>query len=570
MGDLIQDTKIVSRTVGDLLIERGKLDASGLERAIRLQAETGERVHLLLTKLGQVNERDMADALSATLGLPLAVPEDYPPAPLLKDRLSPKFLKEFRVIPLSNTPAGVVLAMADPLDSYAIDAVKLVANGPVLPWVGVPAEIETALESLYGAEASLGHLVENLPYTADESTQRDVEQLRDLASEAPVIRIVNLLIGRAVDMRASDIHIEPFEHKLIVRYRVDGLLREQDSPPLRLRSAVISRIKLMAKLNIAETRLPQDGRIKVAVRGREIDLRVSTVPTLYGESVALRVLDRSGMVLDFATLGFGSEVLTAYVEALNRPHGILLVTGPTGSGKTTTLYTSLRHLNSGDRKILTVEDPIEYQLEGINQVQVKPQIGLTFANALRSFLRQDPDVIMVGEIRDRETAQIAVQAALTGHIVLSTLHTNDAPSTITRLLDMGIEDYLLTSTVTGILAQRLVRVLCEDCREPYAAEPKLVEDLQLRSYVVADAVTLYRPRGCRHCNNTGYHGRTTILEFLAMSDPIRKLVIGAADASELQKAAIEAGACTMYQDGMRKALDGITTLEEVTRVTRET
>ena len=570
MNDIVEAKDGLSRAVGELLIQRGKLDYSGLERALRLQTETGERVDLLLTKLGQVSERDMADALSTQLKLPLAEPCDYPAEPILADRLSAKFLQEFRVLPLSDSPAGIVLAMVDPLDSYVIEAIRLLANKPVLPRIGIPADIEAAFVRLYrGSGTAIGGIVEGLPETADEGTQRDVERLRDLASEAPVIRLVNLLISRAVDLRASDIHIEPFEHTFCVRYRIDGLLRAQESPPSRLRAAVVSRIKLMAKLNIAETRLPQDGRIKLAIRGREIDLRVSTVPTLYGESVALRVLDRSGVVLDFETLGFEPALLRTYIEVLSRSNGILLVTGPTGSGKTTTLYTSLRHLNRGDTKILTVEDPIEYQLEGINQVQVKPQIGLTFANALRSFLRQDPDVIMVGEIRDRETAQIAVQAALTGHLVLSTLHTNNASSTITRLLDMGIEDYLLTSTVNGIVAQRLVRVLCSSCSEPYSAPSELIDELQLRRYATVDPITLYRPHGCAQCNGTGYNGRTSILEILEISDLIRQLVLRGADANEIQGAAIDAGMRSMYQHGLGKALAGMTSLEEVMRVTRE-
>jgi general secretion pathway protein E len=568
MQELVETSDALSRAVAELLISRGKLDATGLERAVRLQEETGERVHLLLTKLGQVTERDMADALSARLSLPLAAPDDYPAEPLLYERLSAKFLKEYRIIPLADMPDGVALAMADPLDGYAIDAIRLLVNKPVLPRVALPADLEAAFSRLF-ANGAQAVSAEDLSDVSDEGTQRDVERLRDLASEAPVIRLVNLIISRAVDTRASDIHIEPFEHKLEVRYRIDGILREQESPPSRLRSAIISRVKLMAKLNIAETRLPQDGRIKLAIRGKEIDMRISTVPTLYGESVAMRILDRTGVVLDFDTLGFGGDVLRTYLDVLTRSNGILLVTGPTGSGKTTTLYTSLRQLNTGDRKILTVEDPVEYQLDGINQVQVKPSIGLTFANALRSFLRQDPDIIMVGEIRDRETAQIAVQAALTGHIVLSTLHTNNAASTITRLLDMGVEDYLLTSTINGVLAQRLVRVLCPSCREPYPAEKELIEELQVRRLTTADNVTFYRPQGCPQCNGTGYSGRTTILEFLVVSEPIRRIVIRGSDANEIQTAAIEGGMTTMYHDGMHKALQGMTSIEEVVRVTRE-
>ena len=564
----VESLHSVSRAVGELLIKRGKIDATGFERTLRLHSETGERVDLLLTKLGQVTDRDMADALSAELNLPLVDVGDYPTSPVQIEQLSPKFLKQHRVLPLSETLEGVSLAMADPLDGYAIDAIRLITRKPVLPQVALPADLEAAFERLYGAGRAMGN-IEMLSDVEDESTHRDVERLRDLASEAPVIRLVNLIISRAIDMRASDIHIESSEYKVGVRYRIDGLLREQESPPSNLRAAIISRIKLIAKLNIAETRLPQDGRIKLAIRGKEIDMRVSTVPTLYGESVALRVLDRSGLVLDFETLGFESAMLRTYLDVLDRSNGILLVTGPTGSGKTTTLYSSLRHLNTGDRKILTVEDPIEYQIEGINQVQVKPQIGLTFASALRSFLRQDPDVIMVGEIRDRETAQIAVQAALTGHIVLSTLHTNDACSTITRLLEMGIEDYLLTSTINGILAQRLVRVLCPHCRVPYVPTSSLVEELDLGRFASSGPLTLYRPCGCQKCNGTSYHGRTTILEFLVITDAIRQAVVRGADAIEIQSIASEKGTRSMFYDGLRKALAGITSLEEVTRVTRE-
>jgi general secretion pathway protein E len=566
MSTLAAREDSVPRALGELLIERGKLDRPGFDRALRLEGETGERVDLLLTKLGQVSERDMAEALSAKLGLPLAGPNDYPAEPILVEALSSKFLKESRILPLSETAEGIVLAMADPLDSYAADAIRMIARKPVLRRVAVPADIEAAFSRLYDVNGN--GVVEDTHELADESTQRDIDRLRDLASEAPVIRLVNMLISRAVDMRASDVHVEPFEHRLVVRYRVDGILREQESPGNALRAAIVSRIKLMAKLNIAETRLPQDGRIKLAIRGKEIDLRVSTVPTLYGESVVLRVLDRQSVVLDFEPLGFEPGLLRDYMDVLDRSNGILLVTGPTGSGKTTTLYTSLKYLNTGDRKILTVEDPIEYQLEGVNQLQVKPQIGLTFANALRSFLRQDPDVIMVGEIRDRETAQIAVQSALTGHVVLSTLHTNNAPSTITRLLDMGIENYLLTSTVNGVLAQRLVRVLCPSCREPYPAPPALLDGLQLDDG--PGEPLLYRATGCSVCNGTGYHGRTTIAEFLVMSEAIRRLVIRGTDSSEIQGAAAEAGMRSMYADGVHKALAGITSIEEVTRVTRET
>ena len=566
-----QETQSHTNSIGKLLIERGKLNAADLDRARRVQQETPERINVILTQLGLVSERDMAEALALYLDLPLVTAADYPIQAILEDQASIKFLKEYRIIPLADTAEGLVLAIADPLDAYAVNAMRLLTGKPVLPRVGVPAEIEAAFERLYGtSKASIENIFEEVASEEDEGTNEDIERLKDLASEAPVIRMVNLLISRAVEMRASDIHIEPFERKLKVRYRIDGVLREVDAPPTRLRAAVISRVKLMAKLNIAEMRLPQDGRIRLVIRGKEIDLRVSTVPSMHGESVVLRVLDKGSVALDFPTLGFEKQVLKSYLDLLDRPHGILLVTGPTGSGKTTTLYTSLLRLNTGERKILTVEDPIEYQLEGINQVQVKPQIGLGFANVLRSFLRQDPDVIMIGEIRDLETAEIAVQAALTGHKVLSTLHANDAATTITRLLDMGVEDYLLTSTVNGVVAQRLVRTLCGDCREPRPVLPEMVEQLQLGRVTGSDPITLYQATGCEHCNGSGYLGRTGLLELLVLSDPIRRLILRRAEAHEIKQAAVEAGMRTMYQDGVYKILAGTTTLEEVLRVTRDT
>jgi general secretion pathway protein E len=568
MLDAKETGESVATALGGQLIERGKLDAASLERAQRLQAETGERIHVILTKLGLVAEKDMALVLADCLGLPLVTADDYPAEPVLEDRISPKFLKESRIIPLAETGQGLELAMADPLDSYVVDAVRLSAGRPVLPRVGVPADIEVAFERLYGSgRTSIEQILEGDAARKGEETVQDVEHLKDLASEAPVIRLVNHVISKAVETRASDIHIEPFEQTLRIRYRIDGVLREVEAPPNRLRAAVISRVKIMAKLNIAETRLPQDGRIKLAIRGKEVDFRVSTVPTMHGESVVLRVLDRGSIALDFAALGFDGQSLEIYLDILERPNGIVLVTGPTGSGKTTTLYTSLLRLNTGEKKILTVEDPIEYQLEGINQLQVKPRIGLTFAGALRSFLRQDPDIIMVGEIRDLETAEIAVQAALTGHLVLSTLHTNDSAGTITRLLDMGVPDYLLTSTVNGVVAQRLVRTLCTHCRTPYQLLPEMVEQLGLDR--AGDAVTVYQAQGCDQCNGTGYLGRTGVLEMLAMTDPIRRLVLRRSEAHEIHQEAVRSGMRSMYRDGLAKALTGITTLEEVMRVGHE-
>jgi general secretion pathway protein E len=567
--------------IGALLLDQGKLEAAALKRAERAQAESGERLDRVLTRLGLVGERDMAEALAQQLNIPLAAAADYPELPLLDGVLPVRFLKSSHVLPLAESAEEITLAMADPLDRAAAEAVALRTGRKVVPCVAVAAELEAALERLYAeGKSSIDQIAESLDGPDADSTDVDLQRLRDQASEVPVIRIVNLLIGRAVETRASDIHIESSEARLRVRYRIDGVLRDVEAPPAALRAAVISRIKIMARLNIAEHRLPQDGRIKAVVRGKEIDLRVSTLPTLHGEGVVMRILDREGVVLDFDALGFDERALKEYLALLERPNGILLVTGPTGSGKTTSLYTSLTHLNSPEKKIITVEDPVEYELEGLSQIQVRPKIGLTFAHTLRSILRYDPDIIMIGEIRDLETAQTAVQAALTGHLVLATVHTNTAAATVTRLLDMGVEDYLLTSTVAGIVAQRLVRRLCPHCREPYDALPELADQLRRSGYVVPAAerggeipdapITLYRPGGCAVCNGLGYRGRVGILEILPVDDEIRRLVLRHAESREIHAAAMQAGMRSMYQDGLAKARQGVTSLEEVMRVISET
>jgi general secretion pathway protein E len=560
----------VHKRLGEILIERGKLDQATLERALRLQQESDERLGALLVTLGVVAQRDVADALAEQLALPLVDAASYPEFPILEERVSTRFLRETRVLPLREDDAEVALAMADPTDAYTIGALQMVTGRAVRPMVAIPSELEAALERLYGTKSEQSEVMGSVETRVDDlDFDADVQQLKDLASEAPVIRLVSLIITNALEMRASDIHVEPFENRLAVRYRVDGVLHDVESPPKRIAAAVISRIKIMANLDIAERRLPQDGRIRLRVQGKEIDLRVSTVPTMHGESVVMRILDKGGVALDFQKLGFMDDTLKVFLDVLMQPHGILLVTGPTGSGKTTTLYTALDRLNQPDVKILTVEDPVEYQMVGINQIQVKPQIDLTFANALRSIVRQDPDVIMIGEIRDLETAQIAVQSALTGHLVMSTVHTNDAASTVNRLLDMGVDDYLLTSTVIGILAQRLVRKLCPHCKEPYRALPEMVEQLGIARMAGSGDVTLYHAKGCNQCSNTGFMGRFCILEMLPMTDPLRTLVMKHANSSELKAEAQRGGMVSMYEDGMRKALAGHTTFEEVLRVTRE-
>jgi general secretion pathway protein E len=570
-ADAAVDASADERIIAALLA-KGRLKDADLVRARRLQEDvahnsSGGSLLALLARLGLVSERDHAETAAAVLELPLVSVKDAPELPPENVLLSVKFMKQFHAVPLAEGAEGVELLVADPQDTYAQDAVRLATGREVLPRVALRSEIDDLIERWHGqGRSAMGAIVETAE--GESGDIDDVEHLRDLASEAPVIRLVNLIIQRAVELRASDIHIEPFENRLKVRYRIDGVLEEGESPPQNLTAAVISRIKIMAKLNIAERRLPQDGRIMLRVQGKELDLRVSTVPTAHGESVVMRLLDRETVVFDFERLGFTNHFLPQFQKVLEQPHGILLVTGPTGSGKTTTLYTALSKLNTPDVKIITVEDPVEYQIEGINQIQAKPQIGLDFAHALRSIVRQDPDIIMIGEMRDLETARIAIQSALTGHLVLSTLHTNNAAGGITRMLDMGVEDYLLTSTVNGILAQRLVRRLEPTHAEKYAASPEEIEKFSLRRYQPEGEIFLYRPRGSAIAP-TGYQGRTTIMEFMVMNDELRRAVMRHAGMGELEQLARNAGMRTMYEDGIAKALAGVTTIEEVLRVTED-
>jgi general secretion pathway protein E len=559
------------RTLGEWLVAADLLSELDLKRTMKLAEQQHPRRPLanLLVDAGLVSERDVARVIAACHGLPLLSQSDYPVQALCTDILSRRFLQDRRVIPVALGDHSVTLAMADPFDEFAARAVALATGKRVACHLGVPSEISAALEELYGeGRTAMGQILGNDDADLDFSVD-DVEQLRDMASEAPVIRLVNVLIQRAAEAGASDIHVEPFEDRLAVRYRIDGMLHEMESPPARMAAALISRVKIMARLNIAERRLPQDGRLKVRLQGREIDVRVSTVPTMHGESVVMRLLNRDDVVLDFKRLGFADDAMAQLDEVLSMAHGMLLVTGPTGSGKTTTLYTALDKLNTEQRKIITAEDPVEYQISGINQIQVKPSIDFTFASALRSIVRQDPDVIMVGEMRDIETARICVQSALTGHLVLSTLHTNDAAGSITRLLDMGVEDYLLTSTLNGILGQRLARRLCEHCREDYIPNPAIIEKMGLSRLRPDQALRLYKPVGCSHCGNSGFRGRVAILEILVMSDPIRDLILAGADAMKILAKARELGMRTMFEDGCLKALDGLTTIEEVVRISKE-
>ncbi len=562
MGDGL-DARIV-----DALLQRGRLKDVDLGRVRRLQEESGGSLTSLLVRLGMVSEKDLAEASSEVMGIPLAAARDCPEAPPAV-QVSIRFLKHHHVCPIGEDASTLDLLVADAQDPYPAQALALATGREVRLRIGLRSEIDELIERYFGAgRSAMGAIIEDLSEEGGGGDEDDVQHLRDLASEAPVIRLVNLVIQRAVEARASDIHIEPFENRLKVRYRVDGVLEEVESPPANLTAAVISRIKILAKLNIAERRLPQDGRIMLRVQGKELDLRVSTVPTAHGESVVMRLLDRESVVLDFHKLGFTDEFLPKFRKVLEQPHGILLVTGPTGSGKTTTLYTALSQLNTPEVKIITVEDPVEYQITGINQIQAKPAIGLDFAQALRSIVRQDPDIIMIGEMRDLETARIAIQSALTGHLVLSTLHTNNAAGGITRLLDMGVEDYLLTSTVNGILAQRLVRRLEPTHAQRYEPLPEVIEEFGLRKLQPEGTIYLWKPMPSAF-SPTGYLGRTTIMEFLVMTDSLRRLVMQHAGMGEIETVAGSEGMRTMYEDGLLKALHGQTTIEEVLRVCSE-
>jgi len=542
--------------LGEILIERKLITAEDLERALELQKERGDKLGKTLVDMGFIAMRDVLAALAEQWDVPLVTIDGPPAVSPETETLSPRFLRQFRCLPVGREDHTLTLAMADPLDVETIAAVRNCTGLSVNSVLAPEQEILDAIDRYYGQTARGDADLD----AADAEASENLEHLRDMASEAPVIRMVNAIIAQAVEKRASDIHFEPFEKDFRVRYRVDGVLYNQDPPPREMKAAMISRVKLMAKLNIAERRLPQDGRIKIKTLGREVDLRVSTLPTLYGESVVMRLLDRSaGDFYDLGRLGFDDHMLNRMEHYTSLPHGIFLVTGPTGSGKSTTLYSALKRINQADKKIITIEDPVEYQMDGINQIHVNPQIGLTFASGLRHIVRQDPDVIMVGEIRDRETADIAIRASLTGHFVFSTLHTNDAPSAISRLTDMGVENYLITSSLVAVLAQRLVRVICEHCRAP--AETRIAPD--------GEMVQCYRGAGCEECFGSGYSHRVGIFELMELNDEIRKLIMKNDDAANITAIARRNGMRNLREDGWLKVGRGLTTPDEVLRVTQE-
>lgn len=561
--------------LGELLIKEGLINENQLQKAINLQRQEGGRLGEILLKLGAVKEEKMVEVLGKQLGIPYSALGTGMLKPAVDqglDRLIPnEFAMKNLVLPLSRTLKSLTVAMADPLDLILIDNLRKLTDCEINSVIATRTDILKAIEEFYGKSGMLRDAVEAsydlatvVPMRgmdlADEELSLD--KLIARAEEAPVVKLVDLIIRQAIDELASDIHIEPFKDKISLRYRIDGKLYEIPPPARHLHLPIISRIKILAKLDIAEKRLPQDGAILVKIDDRPIDLRISTVPTIYGEKVVLRILDRSQVILNLAQLGFEAVQLSHLRRAINSPYGLVLLTGPTGSGKTTTLYAILTEIKTPTKNVITIEDPVEYKLDGINQVQVKPEIGLTFANALRSFLRQDPDVMLVGEVRDLETAEICIRSALTGHLVLSTLHTNDAPSAINRLIDIGIEPYLIIPSLLCIVAQRLARKLCPECKEAYEPSPEQLGGVKLKTDLI------YRPKGCSKCNQTGYRGRTCIAEVLMLTDSLRDLIAQRASYQKIKEAGVQLGGMqTLYESGLHKVGEGLTSLEEIFSIT---
>jgi type IV pilus assembly protein PilB len=564
----------VSRRLGDLLVTEGLITREQLQRALAEQKGTSEKLGSILVRLNLLSEEQLIGFLSQQYGIPSITLSQLDIDPDVVRLVPSQLAKKYEVIPITRTGNALTLAMSDPTNVFALDDVAFLTNLQVLPVVASQGAIRKAIDRTYDSQATaitdvlveLDNELTTVQLVGDEERAVDVIELKESADEAPLVRLVNMVLVDAIQKGASDIHWEPYEKVFRIRFRIDGVLHEMLTPPKRLEAAILSRLKIMASLDIAERRLPQDGRIKLRYNRREIDFRVSVLPTIFGEKAVLRILDKESLQLDLTQLGFDEWSLTQFQAAIRQPHGMVLLTGPTGSGKTTTLYSAIHTLNAPDVNIMTVEDPVEYNLKGINQVQVNEGIGRTFAGALRSFLRQDPDVILVGETRDLETAQIAIRAALTGHLVLSTLHTNDSPSTVARLVDMGIPPFLVSSSLLLIVAQRLARRVCRECREPYDAdESALVPYGHVPTGI--GATSFYKGKGCQQCNFTGMKGRIAIYEMMSVNDEIRDLILHNAPVAGLAVAAKTNGMKTLRQAGLIKVLEGTTTIEEVLRVT---
>ena len=561
------------KPLGEILLQISALEQGQLEEALNIQEERGGILGDIVVKLGYARESQVLYALSLQLGIPFLqdVPIDEVD-PELCSTLPIHFAKKHGILPIRRDENGVLVATSNPLDIYPLDDVRIFLNQDVKPVVMPARAIIDSINQVYDRDSNTAQqIIEDFDEDSLDIITSALEEptdLLDASDEAPVIRLVNSILFQAVKQRASDVHIEPFERDLVVRYRVDGILYNVLTPPKRIQPSITSRVKIMAGLNIAEKRLPQDGRIRVTIAGKDIDIRVSVIPIAHGERIVMRLLDKTSVLLKLEDIGFSADKLKTFNRLIHRPHGIILLTGPTGSGKTTTLYAALTRINSPDKNIITVEDPIEYQIQGVGQIQVNPKINLTFANGLRSILRQDPDVIMIGEVRDLETGEIAIQASLTGHLVFSTLHTNDSAGAITRLIDMGIEPFLASSSLIGIMAQRLVRIVCPDCRQKYVPSEEELREIVIDAEA-ANTKSLYRAIGCENCLATGYRGRTGIFELLAMDDDIRTLILKNYDTNTIKRTATDMGMLTLRQDGARKVLKGVTTIEEVLRVTQE-
>src|SRR5215218_4250272 len=569
----------MSVRLGELLTKASLITQDQLKEALRVQKDTGGKLGETLIKLGFVSEEDITEWLSQQFGVPSINLQHFEIDGSVIKLIPGDVARKYNILPVNKTGATITIAMADPTNVFAMDDIKFMTGYNVEPVVASELGIKAAIDNYYGTTSSLElkKVMEDLQTqeTADlevleEDDELDVSALQDSAEEAPVVKLCNLILTDAIKRGASDIHVEPYEKEYRVRFRIDGILYEIMNPPLKLKDAMTSRMKILAKLDISEKRLPQDGRIKLKIKledkNKELDFRVSVLPTLFGEKIVMRLLDKDNLRLDMTKLGFEPESLARFEEAIFKPWGMVLVTGPTGSGKTNTLYSALSKVNSPEVNIMTAEDPVEFNLPGINQVQMKESIGLNFAATLRSFLRQDPNIILVGEIRDFETAEIAVKAALTGHLVLSTLHTNDAPSTINRLMNMGIEPFLVASSLNLICAQRLVRRICANCKEP---NPMTPEALMTAGYNEDDAngVTPMKGKGCEKCNNTGYKGRVGLYEVMEITEELRELILVGASALELRRKAVDEGMLTLRASGLRKVKDGVTTIEEIVRET---
>ncbi len=565
----MEDSSHRHQKIGEILLSKHKITQEQLEEALRVQKKTGERLGEVLRKMGLVESQEIYQALAEQVGAPYVDLDSYVIDPRIVTLLPEKFCRQNQVVPVAEEGRALILAMANPVDVVTLDRVRLMTKREVRPVVATPQDIEKVLDAYYGVGESVEELIreaetrEALVFPEGEEELK-IDQLVALGEEAPIVRVVNMIILQAIRSGASDIHIEPQEDQVRIRFRIDGILHDITSTSIRVHPAISSRIKILSRMNIAERRLPQDGRFQVTVNTRTVDFRVSSLPTVFGEKIVMRILDKSALLLDLGLLGFEEEDLEKFSNLLKHPYGMILLTGPTGSGKTTTLYSALNFINKPDINIITIEDPVEYHLPGINQVQVRPKIGLTFANALRSILRQDPDVIMVGEIRDYETAEIAIHAALTGHLVFSTLHTNTAAGALVRLQEMGIPSYLVASALLGVVAQRLVRKICERCKEAFEVEGPVALELTGGK---KDRLVLYRGRGCPDCNKTGYRGRIAVNEVLVPDDEIRSMVLHNATEKELTEKAREKGMKTLWENAVRKVLRGVTTLEEMYRVT---